>query len=173
MSRKTEKLELFEVKDGKRQGLSIQVALSSVSVEKGLEYITDDPRENGSLKREKLYHSVPSSLYSFVFTLDGTGVLKSGDKGVESVLTIVEKIREITQTFDGSVHEPRRVDLVWGSNVVTGRVISMSISYTLFTPTGAPLRAKVSLVVEDSVNKEVPDEEKPRQSPDLTRLNRY
>lgn len=46
--------------------------------------------------------------------------------------------------YDGENHEPNHVRLLGGSLIFCGRLESMSVEYTLFKPSGKPLRANRS-----------------------------
>jgi len=84
--------------------------------------------------------------------LDGTGVVAPGTGTPQSVeqqlaaLLAVVQIKRIGQT----VIYPM-VQLVWGALYFVGRVRSVSTKYTLFAPDGTPLRARVSLTLEEYV----------------------
>jgi nucleoid-associated protein YgaU len=49
-------------------------------------------------------------------------------------------------------HAPPIVKLIWDTDVFTGVVESMGVTFTLFTPQGVPLRAKVSLSLKEYRN---------------------
>ena len=58
--------------------------------------------------------------------------------------------------------------LLWGSLIFFGRLTSMSAEYTLFKPSGEPLRATVKLALKGSSSKEENRLKANKSSPDLT-----
>lgn len=84
--------------------------------------------------------------------LDGTGVVPSSTGAPQSVeqqladLLAIVQIKRIGQT---TVYP--MVQLVWGALYFVGRVRRVGTRFTLFAPDGTPLRARVSLSVEEYV----------------------
>lgn len=84
--------------------------------------------------------------------LDGTGVVASPTGVPQSVeqqladLLAIVQIKRIGQT---TVYP--MVQLVWGALYFVGRVRRVGTKFTLFAPDGTPLRARVSLSVEEYV----------------------
>jgi hypothetical protein len=99
--------------------------------------------------------------------LDGTGAVPGTTIPVKSQ---VEALRDTVHNYIGSKHQSPIVRVVWGSLIFYGRVQGMKVDYTLFMPSGEPLRARVKLdfVAYDSAA-QLAKEEK-RGSPDLTHL---
>lgn len=170
MSGKLEKLELRQVIKGKLQSLFIEVAFNPTSLKEEQQIKFRDERVIGSVLLEKEFTSIPPSVLSLQFMLDGTGANLPGGVKFESVLESVKKIRKITQDYDGGSHEPPWVELTWGPNVVRGRTTKLDVEYNLFKPSGEPLRAEVSLEVERSLSHVEESKTKNRSSPDLTHI---
>jgi hypothetical protein len=90
----------------------------------------------------------PEALELPELVFDGTGVVPSSEG-----LTVAQQIGALEAVIfnpssqagsDTFVLRPVVV-LTWGSLRFTGRVTGLEVSYTLFAPNGAPLRAKVKL----------------------------
>lgn len=116
---------------------------------------------------------------SFEITLDGTGVvapLKNGSGGgseagsVGDVKTQIGELKDIVYKYDGSKHRPNNVRVVWGSLVFIGCLDKLAISYTLFKPTGEPLRAKIKISFLSAVSQAEEARATNKTSPDLTHL---
>lgn len=170
MSGKLEKLELRQVIQGKPQDLHVEVTFNPTSLKEEQQIKYRDERVIGSVRLEKEFSSMPPSVMSFQFTLDGTGASQPDVKKSESVLELVAKIRKITPDYDGGSHEPPWVELTWGPNVVRGRTTKLDIEYNLFKPSGEPLRAEVSLEIERSLSRTEEQKTKNMNSPDLTHI---
>lgn len=52
-------------------------------------------------------------------------------------------------SIENEIHAPPIVKLVWGQDVFTGVMESLTITYTLFSPKGVPLRAKCSVGLKE------------------------
>lgn len=102
---------------------------------------------------------------NFDLVLDGTGVV-----GSDEVKDQVASLNDIVYKYDGNNHEPSLVRLLWGSMIFFGRLTRMSVDYTMFRPSGEPLRAKVSLAFIGYVGSNEEALMASRSSPDLTHL---
>jgi nucleoid-associated protein YgaU len=97
----------------------------------------------------------------------------------------VEDVRDLTKPVygllkvDGTTHAPPRFTINWG----TGRSLfgqgdstslcvleSMNEEFTLFAPTGEPLRAKLTVTIRMAATVKVQFEANPRSSPDRTKV---
>jgi hypothetical protein len=142
----------------------------------------------GDTATESLYkHTAPASL-SFEFLFDGTGVvpapseigdvplvgaiaskLSGGPKGFE-VIQEIRKFDRLVHEFDGKIHRPRELLLVWGTLAFPCVLTSASYRYTLFRPDGSPLRAIASCSFCEHVPRSLKERQKNATSPDLTHL---
>ncbi len=114
--------------------------------------------------------SEPEKIVFKELVFDGTGVVKSMNNQPLSVKEQIDRLRSVVYTYIGSKHEAPIVQLKWGSFLFYGRVESLKFDYTLFKPSGVPLRAKVTLVfVEYQSSEEIVKEAK-NESPDLSHL---
>ncbi|MCG8326443.1 MAG: hypothetical protein MI974_02100 [Chitinophagales bacterium] len=77
---------------------------------------------------------------SFDLTVDGTGA--SGDQ--REVLADIVRLK-LTVGFNGDLHKPNGLIIIWGTQIFSGVFVSISVKYTLFRSNGTPLRAVVSL----------------------------
>ncbi len=126
----------------------------------------------GQLSSEQKFSDIKPDEVKFSFVIDGTGVvnLPTPGKGSPDVKTQIKQLEDVVYTYDSTKHEPNRVRLLWGSFIFFGRLGSLSVKYTLFKPSGEPLRAKVTLTFSGfmSGNKEALKAN--RSSPDLTHI---
>jgi Contractile injection system tube protein len=89
------------------------------------------------------------------FVIDGTGVVSpsSGGSSYDDVKTQIRSLSAVVYDYVGIDHEPSVVRLLWGTLIFFGRLKTMSVEYTLFKPTGEPLRAKVKLAFNGFMSK--------------------
>jgi len=141
----------------------------------------------GDSATEALYHSSAPVNLSFEFLFDGTGVVPepsalgdiplvgaiasalSGPKKFV-VMDEIKKFDQLVYKFDGNVHRPRELLLVWGTLVLSCVLASVSYRYTLFKPDGTPLRAIASCSFCEHVPREQAKRQENAMSPDLTHL---
>ncbi|NNM82258.1 MAG: peptidoglycan-binding protein [Burkholderiales bacterium] len=123
----------------------------------------------GQLASDQKFSNVEPEKVNFDLVLDGSGLVDMTN-GAKDVKTQIQKLNDIIYKYDGNVHQPNHVRLLWGSFIFFGRMSSLSVDYTLFTPTGQPLRAKVKIAFDGFVSKEEEALVANRSSPDLTHL---
>ncbi|HHJ80067.1 MAG TPA: peptidoglycan-binding protein [Candidatus Tenderia electrophaga] len=119
----------------------------------------------GQLASDTKFSGIKPEKVSFDIVIDGTGVVElAGD----DVKTQVKALTDIVYKYDGNNHEPNHVRVLWGSLIFFGRLESMDVEYTLFKPSGEPLRAKVKLAFAGFMSKEEEALRANRSSPDLS-----
>ena len=69
------------------------------------------------------------------------------------------------------LHAPPIVRLIWDNQVFRGVIDSLNITYTLFTPDGVPIRAKLNLTMKEYRPVEVQVLETPTRSPDVDKVH--
>jgi hypothetical protein len=113
------------------------------------------------------YIGVEPESVSFDIIFDTTGVIP-GSTG--DVYSQIADFKKITYDYNGSIHRPNYVQLSWGSIIFKGVLSSLNVTYTLFSPQGVPLRAKVSVSFEESMDPATIARDDDRASPDMTHL---
>lgn len=106
---------------------------------------------------------------SFSVVLDGSGIVPvSGER--KNVYEQLKTLKDVVYTFNGAIHEPNYVQLLWGSMLFNGRTSSFKVEYNLFKPNGLPLRANVDLDFKGFTSKELSSKVANLSSPDLSHL---
>lgn len=101
------------------------------------------------------------------FLVDGTGV--SGE--VVDVQQKADEFLKAAYEFKGDKHKPRYLRICWGKAFVFDCVLkSADINYTLFKPSGQPLRAKINAKFTGFVNDTLRERKEDKQSPDITHV---
>jgi hypothetical protein len=101
------------------------------------------------------------------FLLDGTGV--TGE--TIDVQKKVDEFLKAAYEFKGDKHKPRYLRIWWGKAFVFDCVLKAAdINYTLFQPSGIPLRAKIAAKFSGFVNDELREKKEDKQSPDITHV---
>lgn len=113
-------------------------------------------------------HSEPRNL-GFELLFDA---FESGPGG--SVAGQIDGLMSFTKMHDES-HAPPIVDFIWGQFLPEGSVFrgvfqSVSVTYTMFQPSGAPCRAKANCTMIEYIPMEQQQKGTPTQSPDHAKL---
>ncbi len=119
---------------------------------------------------EAKFSAVDPDKVNFDVVFDGTGVVDTGSTAPPDVKTQITKLEDVVYSYVGTEHQPNYVRVLWASLLFFGRLESMSVDYTLFKPTGVPLRAKVKLSFIGSMAKQEEANRTNRGSPDLTHI---
>ena len=147
-------------------GSSFEVMLNPSSYSHSYSIGYNKKEAMGQLGSDAKFSGIKPEKVNFDLVLDGTGVVEATD----DVKTQVEQLTGIVYKYDGSEHEPSHVRLLWGSLIFFGRLESMSVEYTLFKPSGEPLRAKIKLAFTGFMSKEEEALRANRSSPDLSHV---
>lgn len=127
----------------------------------------DQTKTFGQVGAASKFSAVGPEQVSFDIMLDGTGVVSPG-QGSPDVRTRIQQLYTVVYKYDGTNHQPNHVRILWGSLIFFGRLESMSIDYTLFEPSGQPLRAKVKFAFVGFMTKEEQVLKANSSSPDLS-----
>jgi hypothetical protein len=103
---------------------------------------------------------------SFEFYLDATGVLP----GVSRLADEITKFKTVVYNYNGEIHSPNYLLLTWAGFVFKCRLTSLNIEYTLFKPSGTPLRAKLDVAFQEYLSPDEIAKRSKKSSPDLTHL---
>ncbi|MUG97761.1 LysM peptidoglycan-binding domain-containing protein [Scytonema sp. UIC 10036] len=111
------------------------------------------------------------------FTFDGTGVVAVNNKPGEfhkDVTGQVQTFLDLVYNMNSETHKPNFLRLLWGEFSFGERngfdcvLTDLQINYTLFDPTGKPLRAKLSATFSAYVEQGRRVREEGKESPDVT-----
>lgn len=105
---------------------------------------------------------------AFVTVFDGTGAVPVPSNLPGEVEDQLDALNKIVYSYDGQQHQPDVVQIVWGTLLFNGRLTSLDVDYTLFKPSGAPLRAKVSMSFQGFKSRQEAALEASASSPDLS-----
>lgn len=123
------------------------------------------PSGQGKPGGEIKFKSMKPQEFSLSFTLDGTGA-------AAPKFDVALKIKEFFDTaydYKGNTHKPNYLKLWWGENDIIKCVLKKaSVNYTMFKPSGRPLRAIISADFLNNKSTEQWSAEAKTSSPDLT-----
>lgn len=153
-------------------GTAFEVMLNPSSYSHAYSISYNDKEALGQTGSDTKFSGVKPEQVNFDIVIDGTGVVNQSTSGSSSadVKTQIKQLSDIIYKYDGDKHEPNHVRLLWGSLIFFGRLESMSVEYTLFKPSGEPLRARIKLAFKGFMSKEEEALRAKRSSPDLSHL---
>lgn len=127
-------------------------------------------RTLGQLGSEMKFDAIGPDRISFSLLFDATGAVApaSAADSVKEVSTWLAQLNRVVYVYDGTRHQPGHVRVLWGTLILFGRLESMSTNYTLFKPSGDPLRAKVDLRFVGFISQKQGSLMANRSSPDLS-----
>lgn len=91
-----------------------------------------------------------------------------GSDSSTDVSKITKEIAAAT-SIDGSLHRPPKVTFKWGSLNFEGVVTKVNHTYTMFTESGMPVRARVNLTFKSVISPKDKRRKSPFESPDRTK----
>ena len=170
MSGELKKLIIDSYKDPKFNGapadsFTAMFNPSTYSVKYEVEYEEDQGKGTSALP-QKFKQSKPID-FAIDIILDGTGA--SGEK-----IDVTKKLGEFLKAayeFDGDIHRPRYLKIVWGTLLVNCVFKSANVKYNLFKSDGTPLRATISATFHGSIAEEKRVAEEKKESPDLAKYH--
>ncbi|WP_417910175.1 CIS tube protein [Candidatus Electronema sp. PJ] len=148
------------------ESLQVMINPSLVTHDHSIRYSKSDAIAR--IGNDEKFNGINAEKLSFNIRFDGTGVI-SNSTG-KTVKEEVSKFKNIVYIYKGDEHQTRPVCICWGSFLFYGRLESLSLQYTLFKPSGEPLRASTSLSFKGYMSKEEEALRANKSSPDLTHL---
>ena len=131
----------------------------------------DDLTLNGTAGKQT-YTGSHSNELKLELTLDGTNVNEMGLFLFTKQLTVKERVDhffDVTLHYVGTIHEPYYLKASWGDSLSFDcRLLSVTVTYTLFDAGGSPLRAQLSVTLVADTYSELAAKQKNAQSPDVT-----
>lgn len=127
---------------------------------------TTDPVMGTSANVNRFDGHAPSNL-SFSFMLDGTGVAYDKKESVEDT---IKRFENVVYKYIGQRHQPNPLRVSWGNFFFNCRVESLDYDYTLFAPSGEPLRVKVSVSFVNFITRKEEKAKANTSSPDLSHV---
>lgn len=119
------------------------------------------------------FDQITPEALSFSFYIDATGILAGSDGSqkkyrINSIADEIGIFKKMAYSINGDIHTPNYLILFWGKLKFKCRLTSLKIEYTLFNPSGIPLRAKLNVDFKQFLSAEELLRQTGKSSPDLT-----
>jgi Contractile injection system tube protein len=131
--------------DGSPTSVDVQFNPTSLRVQR-----TVSQRRSGMSRKDQQVQFSAANAATLTFDLEFDTAEEVGDSGPVSVRTRTDPIRELVEPPKGSpAGAPKRVVFEWGSFAFQGVVTQIVEEFDYFAPDGTPLRAKMSMTIEE------------------------
>ncbi len=145
---------------------TVMINPENIKWERKIEYNEVQAQDSSSASQR--YKNTPSDILNFDIVIDCTGVV---DSTRTDMATEINALESIIFTYNGEIHRPNYVKIQWGENLIFNSVLkSFDTTYTLFSPDGSPLRAKVSLSFGEYISAKDVEKQDQKESPDVSHL---
>jgi Contractile injection system tube protein len=118
------------------------------------------------------FNKMGKETMSFTIWFDGTGVIPGlpQTQGSSSVAAQIQTFKDLVFRYEGAIHSPNYLQITWGTLLFRCRLVSLDLTYTMFQPTGEPIRAKCALSLASYTSQDELEKEAADQSPDMSHL---
>ncbi len=130
----------------------------------------NEEQATGTTANANKFNKILPEELDLEFMFDRTGALGLEDNSGDGVVDDINRFKRIALDFNSETHEPNFLKIFWGSLMFKGRLVEMGITFKLFKPDGAPLRAVVRAKFKGSVDDELRVHRENASSPDLTHI---
>lgn len=152
---------------GTPQPFKVMFNPNTFAIKNEVEYKPD--KAHGTSVGSPKFGQIKPRDYTIEFILDGTGA--AADAPADGVAGRIKHLMEVTMDFVGDTHRPHFLKLVWGEHINLKVVAkSVDVTYSLFSPNGDPIRAKVNAVFTDNIEDSLRVRQENSSSPDLTHI---
>ena len=166
------KLKILGFKDPSCSGVesdSIIAFINPSTYERSLTVDYTQDQTIGSSASTKTFKGMGQSDLKLSFFVDGTGVV-SLPSGITDVDQYIQKFCDVVTKYQGEIHRPYYLLIIWGALTFTGVCSKIDIKYNLFNPDGKALRATIDITITQSTDYKTKTQEGANSSPDLTHL---
>lgn len=161
-------------KDLEKAGMKFSMPINPESFSKNFKIDIDTRRGHGSSGTDIRFKSTAPEELKLDFILDGTHTMEGyggEDKDFKRkpVHEQLEQFLKCVYKYEGKIHRPRFLMVLWGSEIRFRCVLSnLDINHTLFNNNGEPLRVKLSATFMDYKTRAQRIADDKPKSPDLT-----
>lgn len=133
-----------------------------------------DRQAQGASGASPEFNRVGQETVAFDLVFDATGVIPPPIPGMpmptEGVVGMIDDFVTLMATVNGGIHRPNYLKLAWAQLQFQCVLSKLKISYTLFKPSGTPIRAKLATTFLSFATERQLAKQANKTSPDLTHL---
>ena len=126
----------------------------------------------GTTSDKLKFNKIKPQELEFDLLFDATGVVNNGISQYpdQDVSRQIAFFKSVALNYNGNIHSPNHVKIIWGELIFKSCLIELNITYTLFKADGTPLRAKAKARFRESIAETLSCAMANKSSPDLTHL---
>lgn len=125
---------------------------------------------SGTSSAANKYNNTDPQTLRFEFLLDRSGALGNLKSGPVGVTPDITHFKKLALSYDGEIHRPRYLMLVWGTLLFKCQLQNLEIEHKMFSPQGLPLRAVLKTTFKQYVEETERVARENKSSPDLTHV---
>ncbi len=133
-----------------------------------------DRQAQGASGASPEFNRVGQETLAFELVFDASGVIPPPIPGTplpsDGVAGLIDTFVKLVATFNGRIHQPNYLKLKWAQLQFQCVMSKLKITYTLFKPSGTPIRAKVGVTFLSFASEQQLEATANETSPDLTHL---
>jgi len=156
-------------KDGGKKDFKIPINPETFT--RNLKVERDTTKGHGNNQTNSKFVGTAPEELKIEFILDGTATMEGYLDAMKTmpVKDQLKKFIECVYDYDGKIHSPRYLKVLYGSELKFNCVLtSLDINHTLFNPDGSPLRAKITANFLQYIAPEARAKKERNSSPDVT-----
>ena len=133
-----------------------------------------DRQAQGASGASPEYNRVGQETIAFDLMFDASGVIPPPIPGMpmpsDGVVGMIDDFVTLVATVNGGIHRPNYLKLTWSQLQFQCVLSKLKITYTLFKPSGTPIRAKLNTTFLSFASERQLAKKANKTSPDLTHL---
>lgn len=129
-----------------------------------------DEQSQGTSSGSGKHSHTKSREMSFELLLDRTGALGNTEPKSSGVEDDIQHFKKLTLDYDGEIHKPRYLVLLWGTLIFFCQLKSLSVEYKMFNKDGVPVRAVLKTKFKEFIEAKLRTIYEQKSSPDLTHV---
>lgn len=112
------------------------------------------------------FNSIDKETVGFTIYFDGTGIFESK----ETAQVQLNNFKDLVYKYNGDIHRTNYIKLSWGTLLFYCYLTKLDVTYTLFSSTGEPLRAKANVSFTGFSNPKLLSAQINKRSPDVNHV---
>jgi len=169
------KMAIQAYKDPKftqQQGKPYQVLINPDEYSHKFAIVYNDTAGQGANGFSPGFNKMGRETMSFTIWFDGTGVIPTfpRSEATSSVDEQIKALKALVFRYEGEIHSPNYLQIAWGTLLFRCRLVSLDLTYTMFQPSGEPIRAKCVLSLASYTAQDELAKKKGDQSADMSHL---
>lgn len=149
---------------------SFTVPINPENLGEELKVNHDRNQHQGAEGNDPRYKGTAPTRLSLKLLFDNTGTVEGNRMEGVPVPQQLKSLRAIVSDMDPESHRPPYLKIIYNKFIFDGVLTDLKIQYTLFDSVGVPIRARVTVSLEEYKEPKKRVREEDKRSPDLTHL---